>query len=197
MPPTRQEWSASALQQLVKHKQALEIKNARQTEKLHAQNERLNEIVATQALLASADFDLAQFMQTVVDNLQRLTVAKGAVIELVEGDEMVYHAASQGFAQFVGLRLKRAGSLSGLCVQSREILTCEDCEIDPRVDRAALRENRYSLDDLRAAVRAWNSRRRPENHVAGCRGVSRRREPHLAAFGDDAGRGPGHAHPHP
>jgi len=37
------------------------------------------------------------------------------------------------------LRLKRNGSLSGLCVESGEILRCLDSEIDPRVDREACR----------------------------------------------------------
>lgn len=100
----------------------------------------LEKIVRTQSLLAQAHLDLDAFMQIVVDTLQELTDAKGAVVELVEGDEMVYRAGSAGLAQHVGLRLRRANSLSGLCVAQACILHCEDSETDPRVDAAACRK---------------------------------------------------------
>jgi signal transduction histidine kinase/DNA-binding response OmpR family regulator len=104
---------------------------------LQARVRRLEEVVRTQALLADSELDLGQFMQLVVDRMQALTGCKGAVVELVEGDEMVYRAASGSVAQHVGVRLKRQGSLSGLCVERREVLLCRDSESDSRVDRAA------------------------------------------------------------
>lgn len=71
--------------------------------------------------------------------MQQLTGADGAVVELAEGDEMVYRASSGLAATLLGLRLKRHGSLSGLCVETGDILRCEDSETDPRVDREACR----------------------------------------------------------
>lgn len=92
-----------------------------------------------QALIVQAVFDLNGFMQLVVDNLQELTHAMGAVVELVDGEDMVYRAASGCMVPFVGMRLAQASSLSGLCVQSTEVLTCSDTESDPRVDLNACR----------------------------------------------------------
>jgi signal transduction histidine kinase/CheY-like chemotaxis protein/HPt (histidine-containing phosphotransfer) domain-containing protein len=106
---------------------------------LQARVRRLEEVVRTQALLAGSQLDLGHFMQLVVDRMQALTGCKGAVVELVEGDEMVYRAASGSIAQHVGVRLKRRGSLSGLCVERHEVLLCRDSESDPRVDREACR----------------------------------------------------------
>ncbi|MEE3624875.1 response regulator [Nitrospirillum sp. BR 11752] len=106
---------------------------------LEHQVERLGEVVLTQSLLADSELDLGAFMQTVVDRLQRLTGAKGAVVELAEGEDMVYRAASGAVSQFVGVRLKRKGSLSGYCVETARVLMCADSETDDRVDRAACR----------------------------------------------------------
>ncbi|MFZ6654321.1 diguanylate cyclase domain-containing protein [Undibacterium sp. TJN19] len=104
------------------------------------QLDRLERIIETQSLLAQADLDLAVFMQLVVDTLQELTEAKGAVVELVDDDYMVYRSASGAIAQHVGLRLLRANSLSGLCVSSAQILQCDDAETDPRVDANACKK---------------------------------------------------------
>ncbi|WP_138918833.1 GAF domain-containing protein, partial [Nitrospirillum viridazoti] len=106
---------------------------------LEHQVERLSEVVLTQSLLADSDLDLDAFMQTVVDRLQRLMHAKGAVVELAEGEDMVYRAASGAVSQFVGVRLKRKGSLSGYCVETEKVLMCRDSETDDRVDRDACR----------------------------------------------------------
>ncbi len=102
--------------------------------------EHLRSIIALQALLGSADFDLPGFMNTVVDHVQMLTGADSAVIELLEGDEMVYHAASGSGARHIGLRLKAITSLSGLGVSSGKMLYAEDTSTDPRVDAEACRK---------------------------------------------------------
>ncbi|MBB6252829.1 hybrid sensor histidine kinase/response regulator [Nitrospirillum iridis] len=117
-------------------------RSERETDRIRAlehQVERLGEVVLTQSLLADSDLDLDAFMQTVVDRLQRLMRAKGAVVELAEGEDMVYRAASGAVSQFVGVRLKRKGSLSGFCVETEKVLMCEDSETDDRVDRDACR----------------------------------------------------------
>ena len=101
---------------------------------------RLERIIKTQALIAQADLQLDVFMQLVVDTVQELTQAKGAAIELVDGEYMLYRSASGAIAQYVGLRLLRANSLSGLCVSSTQVLNCSDAESDPRVDINACRK---------------------------------------------------------
>lgn len=100
---------------------------------------RLNEIITTQCQLAEAKLDLEQFLQLVVYRLDSLTGAAGSVVEVVDGEDMVYRAGSGVTRAHVGLRLKRDSSISGLCVHTREVLYCVDSELDERVDRAACR----------------------------------------------------------
>ncbi len=99
----------------------------------------LIEIVRAQSEIAKLGTDLGAIMALVTERAQRLTCATGAVLELAEGEEMVYRATSGLTDSLLGLRLARQGSLSGLCVQTGDILRCEDAEIDPRVDREACR----------------------------------------------------------
>ena len=101
--------------------------------------EQVRAIIATQHDIATAALDLNVVMALIAERTQKLTQASGAVIELVEGDEMVYRSACGTAATHVGVRLKVATSLSGQCVQTGEILYCYDTEIDPRVDLATCR----------------------------------------------------------
>ncbi|MBK3783161.1 GGDEF domain-containing protein [Burkholderia sp. R-69608] len=100
-------------------------------------NETLLAIVRAQTEIAKLGLDLGGVMSFVTERVQQLTQADGAVVELAEGDEMVYRASSGIASSLLGLRLKRTGSLSGLCVETGDILRCEDSETDPRVDREA------------------------------------------------------------
>ena len=94
-------------------------------------------IIAIQTEIAKLGLDLAGTMALVVERTPPLIAADGAVIELAEGDEMVYRAGVGIAARQLGLRLQREGSLSGLCVKTGEILHCRDIETDPRVDKLA------------------------------------------------------------
>jgi putative methionine-R-sulfoxide reductase with GAF domain len=102
-------------------------------------DERLQNLIDTQSAITQADQNLGQFMQIVASTVQELTGASGAVVELVEGDVMVYRCATGVVAPHVGVRLERNGSLSGLCVASAEVLRCNDVESDQRVDKEACR----------------------------------------------------------
>lgn len=99
----------------------------------------LLEIIKVQTDISRLGVDFGAVMTLAADQLQTLTGAKGAIVELAEGDQMVYRAAS-GIAQSqLGLRLNAGTSLSGLCVATGEILRCDDTETDPRVDLDACR----------------------------------------------------------
>lgn len=98
---------------------------------------RLNEIITTQCQLTEAKLDLEAFFELVVYRMDALTGATGSVVELVDGDDMVYRAGSGVTRTHVGLRLKRDSSISGLCVRMGEVLHCVDSETDERVDREA------------------------------------------------------------
>ena len=101
--------------------------------------DRLLALIETQNRIAAAKLDVDGVMQLVVERATALTTAKGAVIEVADGDEMVYRCASGTAASSVGLRLKQSSSLSGLCVAKNEALICEDAATDPRVDKEACR----------------------------------------------------------
>jgi len=99
----------------------------------------LLEIIKAQTEIARLGPDLGGVITCVAAQVQHLTNASGAIVELAEGDEMVYRAASGMAGAQLGLRLQRRGSLSGLCVASNQILRCDDSETDLRVDREACR----------------------------------------------------------
>lgn len=118
-----------------------ELHRAREViQNLHLDAWRLEEIAKAQAELFSPDFDLERFYNHIVVKLDLLTGGAGSVVELVDGDDMVYSAASGLAANYVGLRLRRNHSLSGYCVELKRSLLCEDSETDGRVDRDACRQ---------------------------------------------------------
>jgi len=101
---------------------------------------QLLKVIEIQTELLKLGNDLSKVMQLVVTETLPLIVAEGAAIELAEDGEMVYRAASGIAAPDLGLRLKIAASLSGLSVMKGEVLTCDDSEVDPRVDKEACRK---------------------------------------------------------
>lgn len=101
--------------------------------------DELNRILAIQSHLIDADFNLSDFMDLVVNEMQTLTPATGVVLELVSGDYMVYRAATGTVQEYIGLKLPIKNSISGLCVESHEILQSEDTEVDSRVNIEACR----------------------------------------------------------
>lgn len=104
-----------------------------------APKNKLMEVIRIQTEVCRLGADLGGVMNLVAAETLGLVGADGAVIELAEGEDMVYRAAA-GIAQgSLGLRLQRVSSLSGLAVDTGETLCCEDTETDPRVNREACR----------------------------------------------------------
>ena len=101
--------------------------------------EDLSLIIRTQQEIATSGLDLQELMTLVCQRAGELTHAAGAVVELAEGDEMVYRGVSGVVSAHLGVRLKIATSLSGRSVLSNQVLICEDTETDPRVDLQACR----------------------------------------------------------
>lgn len=95
------------------------------------------QVINIQTEIAKLGLDLGGVMQFIVEQTLSLIEADGAAIELAEDGEMVYRAASGIAKPQLGLRLRADSSLSGMSVMTGETLTCEDSEIDPRVDRIA------------------------------------------------------------
>jgi diguanylate cyclase (GGDEF)-like protein len=101
--------------------------------------EKLLQVIGAQTEIAKLGLDLGGVISFVAERAQSLTNSDGAIVELAEGDEMVYRAGSGLGEPQLGLRLRRQGSLSGLCVETATPLRCDDSETDPRVDREACR----------------------------------------------------------
>jgi diguanylate cyclase (GGDEF)-like protein len=99
----------------------------------------LREIIRTQTEIAGADLDLVATMQLIAERGRELTRASAGVIELAEGDDMVYTVTVGEATPYLGTRLKVASSLSGLCVREGKVLRCDDTGDDPRVDAWASR----------------------------------------------------------
>ncbi|MDB5802620.1 MAG: hypothetical protein JWL63_3559 [Rhodocyclales bacterium] len=105
--------------------------------KLEVHADKLNQIIEMQTALTQTTSCLEDFLALVVDRMLSLSSADGAVIEMVEGDELVYLAGSGSAADFVGLRLARGTSLSGLCIAEKKEMIASDVANDPRVNREA------------------------------------------------------------
>ncbi len=94
----------------------------------------LLQIVEVQQEIATTDLESQTVMNLIVERTCTLTQADSSVIELAEGNQMVYRACSAAAKAHEGARISIAGSLSGLCMQRGEILHCDDSENDPRVN---------------------------------------------------------------
>ena len=110
------------------------IERSRAEAALREDAERFGAIISTQRDIATAARDMDAVLNLIAARTQELTHASGAVIELADGEEMVYRAASGRAAPYVGLRAPQASSLSGECVRTGQILKCDDAERDRRVD---------------------------------------------------------------
>lgn len=97
-------------------------------------------IIELQQEVATSEAGLSQLKHIICERTQALTKASGAVVEMAEDNEMVYRACTGTLANSLGLRLNRSTSLSGLSVNSAEVLYCRDSETDERVDRVACRK---------------------------------------------------------
>jgi diguanylate cyclase (GGDEF)-like protein len=96
-------------------------------------------IIETQTEIAASDLDLDAVMRLIATRAQELTRANAGAIEIVDGDEMVYRVTTGEATPFLGVRLKMATSLSGLCVAEGRVLRSDDTSTDPRVDAEACR----------------------------------------------------------
>jgi diguanylate cyclase (GGDEF)-like protein len=111
-------------------------------------SDRLRAIIDLQNEIAEARPDLESVMQVVVDRAAALSRGSGAVIELVEGEEMVYRAAAGTVTALV--RLARRGSLSGRCVEEARPLRSDDTSMHhAQAYEAARRDSQHDpLTDL-------------------------------------------------
>ena len=92
-------------------------------------------MIEVQQAVAAAGLDSQTVMRVIADRGLRLTAATGAVIESIEGEELVpqVHIGTEA------PRLRLADSLSGLCVRTGELQRSDDLLADPRIGHDAYR----------------------------------------------------------
>jgi len=105
--------------------------------KLLPNSNKMLDIIKAQSEITKVGPDLGSIMNAVCEQAQLLVNADGATVELAEDDEMVYRAVSGSLSAYLGLRLKKGTSLSGMCVGSCDIMYCKDSTGDERVDKEA------------------------------------------------------------
>jgi diguanylate cyclase len=113
-----------------------DVTQAKQAEiALQERAERLERIIATQRDIAAASSgDLEHVMQLIAERAQALTRAEGAMISLIEGDEIVTRAACGIAAPFMHARRPTNESVSRFAIAARGSLLIEYAEDDPRLN---------------------------------------------------------------
>lgn len=92
-------------------------------------------VLEVEQAVSAAGLESETVMRVIAERSQGLTGASGAVIEAVEGDELVplVHVGIEA------PRLKMSSSLSGLCVRSGELERSDDTFTDPRITHQSYR----------------------------------------------------------
>ncbi|HEU5042055.1 MAG TPA: PAS domain S-box protein, partial [Gemmatimonadales bacterium] len=98
-------------------------------EAMRLDTELFQAVIEIQQAVGAAGLDSATVHRVIADRSQWLTGATGAVIEAIDGDELVplAHVGTEA------PRIKIEGSLSGLCVRTGELQRSDDVTTDPRV----------------------------------------------------------------
>jgi len=109
---------------------------------LRENNERLALVVETQRDIATAGVDLDRVMELIVERSQALTVAEGAIVSLLDGDDLVVGAASGVASKLLGSRRPLAESVARFALEDGDTLLIEDAEGDPRLYSAFARSVR-------------------------------------------------------
>jgi len=94
---------------------------------------RLARVVETQRDIAAAGVDLVGIMKLIVERSQALTVAEGAIVSMLEGDDLVVGAASGVVSHLVGSHRPLEQSVARYAFEAHDTLLIEDAEGDPRL----------------------------------------------------------------
>ena len=121
-------------------KQAIQKSLKESNLELEKQKTLLSKIINAQNEIATSALDSKLIMDKVVNLSMDLTNADGSIIEIGEGDDMIYYYAAGAARNFLGMKIKKEGSFSGLCLNEKKVLICDDSETDDRVNRDACRK---------------------------------------------------------
>ncbi|WP_088894914.1 PAS domain S-box protein [Leptolyngbya ohadii] len=107
---------------------------------LQQKSQRLAAIIQAQQDITLNNASLDAVIAASLASVQALTDAAGVLIELLDGDQLVYRLARGVAPAYPGIRLQAENSLSSHCVAAGKILQCSDVATDPRVDFAACQQ---------------------------------------------------------
>ena len=105
-------------------------------EAMRLDTELFQAVIEVQRAVSAAGLDSETVMRVIAERSQALTGASGAVIETLDGEDLIPTVQIGTDAP----RLKVTGSLSGLCVRSGELQRCDDTLADPPRQHQAYRE---------------------------------------------------------
>src|SRR5438128_5474835 len=91
------------------------------------------------SLTEMAQRDLNAALQLLAERAQYITAASGAAIALREDEEMICRASAGPSAPALGAHLQVNSGLSGESVRTRQILRCDNAELDSRANRESCR----------------------------------------------------------
>jgi PAS domain S-box-containing protein len=105
-------------------------------EEMRLDTELFQAVLEVEQAVTAAGLDSETVMRVIAERSKTLTGASGAVIEAVEGDDIVplLHIGTDA------PRLKLNGSLSGLGIRTGELQRSDDTSSDPRIEHDAYRE---------------------------------------------------------
>jgi diguanylate cyclase (GGDEF)-like protein len=99
----------------------------------------LRDIIDTQNEIAAKGLDLQNVIDLVSELAMKMTGADGGLVQMVEGDQVVYRAACGRAAPQIGRRARVADSLVGTCIREQAVIYSDDTREDSRVDVEASR----------------------------------------------------------
>jgi PAS domain S-box-containing protein len=105
-------------------------------EAMRLDTELFQAVLEVEQAVTAAGLDSETVMRVIAERSQGLTGASGAVIEAIEGEDLVpiVHVGTEA------ARLKLSTSLSGVCVRTGELQRSDDTFTDPRVAHNYYRE---------------------------------------------------------
>jgi diguanylate cyclase (GGDEF)-like protein/PAS domain S-box-containing protein len=106
---------------------------------LREHSARLAGVIDAQRAIDAAGLDLDAVMALIVDRAMELTRADGAMVSLIDGDDLVI-AAARGLAAKLSGRRPISHSVARFAFAEHGTLLIEDATTDPRVDRKLQRQ---------------------------------------------------------
>jgi putative methionine-R-sulfoxide reductase with GAF domain len=91
------------------------------------------------SLTQLAEDDLQATLQLLAERAQYITGASGSAIALLEQEAMICRARTGPSAPELGSQLDATSGLTGESIRTREIMRCDNAELDARVNRESCR----------------------------------------------------------